>query len=172
MKLTTPTSGETAEQNHGSVTITSSYTITLNSGGSSAGNNFAQVDYGALGGLVFLDINDNGVVVGQARDASGRWRAFRWIPGSSQLEDLGDLGGGQSGAQAINADGTIVGWSYLPGGAERAFVWNPTTRRMSALGLLPGNSSAVAEDINDHGVIVGVSNDGVRNHAVRWTPAP
>jgi hypothetical protein len=60
VNLTTPAPGHLAEQTHGSVTVPQSYTVTLGSGGSSANNNFAEIDHGSLSGLVFLDINDSG----------------------------------------------------------------------------------------------------------------
>jgi hypothetical protein len=60
VKMTTPTSGDTAELSHGSVIIPPSYTTTVSAGSNSSGKNFPQVDFGSISGLVFLDINDSG----------------------------------------------------------------------------------------------------------------
>ncbi len=116
------------------------------------------------------DINDHGVVVGRTTSN----RAFRWLTGSTGVEDLGALDSTcttcTSIAHAINDAGRIVGASQkfaaLPG-VSRAFIW----RRRSL--LLPGGQmtdlgtlclgtqsllcSSEALNINNHGHVVGTS---------------
>jgi probable HAF family extracellular repeat protein len=52
-------------------------------------------DLGTLGGSESEALGvsaDGSVVVGDARNAEGRWRAFRWTA-SGGMRDLGTLGG-------------------------------------------------------------------------------
>jgi probable HAF family extracellular repeat protein len=66
---------------------------------------------------------DGRVVVGQARNAAGWWRAFRWTA-SGGMQDLGTLGGAESVASGVSADGqVIVGESRNTAGFVRAFRW-------------------------------------------------
>ena len=50
---------------------------------------------------------DGSVVVGEARNASGLLRAFRWTQATG-MQDLGTLGGDQSEAFGVSADGSVV----------------------------------------------------------------
>jgi sarcosine oxidase gamma subunit len=64
--LTTPSPDHLAEQSHGDisgsgiVTIPANLQISLQSGGSSSGNNFAEIAKGSLSGDVFNDFNNDG----------------------------------------------------------------------------------------------------------------
>ncbi|HSM05087.1 MAG TPA: hypothetical protein VK858_10685 [Longimicrobiales bacterium] len=111
------------------------------------------------------DLNDAGVVVGWAEDAQGRQRAVRWIDGIP--EDLGTLGGEEAAALGINRSGQIVGVSETEGELQ-AFVWDEGT--FTALPPGPAAAFAYAEDINDHGVVVGWSGGGgvVTQDATVW----
>jgi len=63
VKVTTPSSGDVVELSHGTVVIAPSYTVTLApTGTTSTGNNFAEIDYGSISGMIFLDNNDNAMV--------------------------------------------------------------------------------------------------------------
>ena len=56
-----------------------------------------------------------------------------------QITDLGDLGGGSSGAVAINNRGQVAGNSYVKTGSWHAFVWQ--NGKMTDLGTLGGDRS-------------------------------
>ncbi|GIV12363.1 MAG: hypothetical protein KatS3mg021_0645 [Fimbriimonadales bacterium] len=67
---------------------------------------------------------DGSVVVGEARNASGLLRAFRWTQATG-MQDLGTLpGGNTSEALGVSADGSVVvGEAYNASGYARAFRW-------------------------------------------------
>jgi probable HAF family extracellular repeat protein len=89
------------------------------------------------------------------------------------ITDLGTLGGDYSDAFAINNDAAlmqIVGRSRTASGVVHAFLWT-APGPMIDLGGLDGCTS-YANDINNHGQIVGESNDILRQRwAVVWTDA-
>lgn len=101
----------------------------------------------------------------------GTSRGFLWDNGV--ITDLGHLGGVQSQGFRINSAGDIVGYSRVipfPDGRTRAVVWKAGVIR--ELPLLPGGThDAFAYNINDAGVIVGLSPTAAgQPHAVRWVP--
>jgi probable HAF family extracellular repeat protein len=51
------------------------------------------------------------VVVGEATDGSGFWRAFRWTAATGMV-DIGTLGGPESAAYATNKDGSVIVGDY------------------------------------------------------------
>ena len=83
-------------------------------------------DLGTLGGdesWAYGVSADGSVVVGWARNAAGRSRAFRWTEAGG-MQDLGTLGGNSSWALGVSADGSVVvGWAYNAAGYQRAFRW-------------------------------------------------
>ena len=99
-------------------------------------------------------INDNNQIVGASDNASGWSQAVMWSNGT--VTDLGTLGGPQSAAYAINNNGQVTGWAQTSSDATDLFLWSNGT--MTDLGTF--GQDPVGEAINDHGVIVGQSDNG------------
>jgi probable HAF family extracellular repeat protein len=119
-------------------------------------------DLGTLPGgdySVAFAINDSGVVVGTSNTATSM-HAFSWTV-SQGLHDLGTLAGANaSSAFSINNQGQIAGSS----GAHAA-LW--TNGIIQDLGTL-GGASSEAHDVNNLGVVVGVSDTNSGSHAFSW----
>ncbi|WP_181259208.1 HAF repeat-containing protein [Pseudoduganella armeniaca] len=112
-------------------------------------------DLGTLGGpeSYASAINDAGVIIGAALDASNAWRAFRYEPGQG-MRDLGTLGGRGSNAIAISSTGFVAGYADVDERDYHAFVHDGRTMR--DLGTLGGRTS-YATDVNAAGVVVGAA---------------
>jgi len=106
-----------------------------------------------------------------AEGATGtRLRAFSWSNGV--MTNLGALPGATTNRFArgfgINDSGVVVG--EFNNDASRAFVFDPVVGSMVGLTRLAGdNDRGVAEDVNNAGVIVGISSNGTTSRATRWT---
>ncbi len=125
---------------------------------------FELTDLGTLGGnaAFALGINNRGDIVGTSRlTSSARPQlAFLAERGSSELRDLGTLDGSTfSRAFRVNQSGEAVGEAFTPAGASRAVLW-----RNGELEELAPGVSAVANDINNRGQVVGTSG----GQAVLW----
>jgi probable HAF family extracellular repeat protein len=76
-----------------------------------------------------------------------------------QVQDLGHLGGGYSGATGINDSGQVVGVSSTSDGKQHAFLYDASaTPEMQDLGTL-GSYGSEARGINDFGQVVGQADD-------------
>jgi len=129
-------------------------------GGAPAG--YELVDLGTLGGNASfaLGLNNRGDVVGTARTTSASRPQLAFVSGSEGLANLGTLEGSTfSRAFRINQGGEAVGEAFTATGASRAVLW--TTDGL--VELAPGRS-AVANDINNRGQVVGTSG----GQAVLW----
>ncbi len=115
-------------------------------------------------------ISNGGVAVGVSRNINNVSHATRWENGTAT--DLGSLGGELAFSEAfrLNENGQIVGRSTVTAGVtgQNAVVWENGTIR--SLGRLAGVNFGRANDINEHGFIVGTSSqfEGFSGRAVVW----
>jgi len=127
------------------------------------------IELGALGGdqSYAYDINNLGQIVGVAELAEGHphgSHAFLWENGA--MRDLGSPGR-ISWALAINERGQIAG-KYLVEGNNYTLPFFWENGQFTVLPNLSGNRTAVAEAINDDGVVVGYAGVPLYNHAAKW----
>jgi len=162
VKLTTPSSGDLAEQSHGAVTIAQSYAVTLNSGDSATGKNFAEVDYGSISGTVFLDVDDNGMQGGSGETGIANV--------SITLTGTDYLGAAVSKTTTTDSNGHFSFPNLLPSNSTGYSVKETTpagyldgTDKVGTVnGVLTGT-----EATND--TISGIVLDGCDNDAVNYT---
>jgi probable HAF family extracellular repeat protein len=128
-----------------------------------------------------MDINQQGDVVGfsnpdEPGDPEGEFisRAFLWINGATEAEDLGVLDGDAfSEAFAINSLGQVVGISF--GGSEgaRAFLYEDgDLKNLNDLVDIAPDVLLSAQDINDAGQITGRVRDGATGEVVAFVATP
>jgi len=125
-------------------------------------------------------VNDAGVVVGGAHDATGDLRAFRCDTAASPLQTktLETLGGVENSATAINDRGDIVGWSHrFPLGPDRtrrhAFLYSDASGMQDLNDLIRSGEGwhlLSAVDINNTGQIVGTAEHDGETKAFLLTP--
>ncbi|NHC14788.1 hypothetical protein [Motilibacter deserti] len=120
---------------------------------------YALVDLGSLGGTaVFgLGVNNRGVVVGTSRTSTATRPQIAFRAAGGTVTSLGTLPGSTfSRAFEVNVRGEAVGEAFTASPeVSRAVFWD-ASGRMTDLGTL-GGGSAVANDLNDEGTIVGSS---------------
>ena len=125
------------------------------------------------------DLNDHRRAVGQARRRDGHDHAVTWVlpqrPGARvRVVDLGRPAGSVgSTATAVNERGQVAG-----AGADADFfgvaaLWTPrlphgTRGTWRVLGALPGATGSVAEDLNDRGTVVGLSDPPEGDRGWLW----
>lgn len=129
------------------------------------------------------DINNNGIVVGQAYPALGYAHAYRREVDGTMV-DLGSLytdglGGRTSEALAINDSGMIVGKAYYQGtdapGGDCAFLYTQADGMLNLTTLLSGSSFSkltAATAISENGYIAGygISSLDGQEHAFLLAP--
>jgi len=105
-------------------------------------------------------INDDGQVVGDYRDSSGRFHGFFWDAGLFLTIDVPFPGATLTAPNGINNVGQIVGFYDDTIGGRHGFLYD----RGSFISLdFPNSQLTALTDINNHGQIVGVyvANDGI-----------
>lgn len=141
---------------------------------------YAIVNLGTLGGATSsaLDVNNNRQVTGNSLVTSdpgatgSLLRAFSWSPPTGPMFNLGALPGATTNrfarGYAMNDSGVVVG--EFNNDASRAFLYDPLVGAMIGLTRLAGdNDRGVAHDINNAGVVVGISSNGSVSRATKWT---
>ncbi len=117
-------------------------------------------DLGTLGGTLGTTtaINDRGDIVGSS-NLAGDLKSHPYIWTKSRgMQDLDTLGGASGVTNWINDEGDVAGKADLPGPSPQnhnAVLW--TKGVVHDLGTLPGDSCANAYYVNDHGQVVGTS---------------
>jgi probable HAF family extracellular repeat protein len=107
-------------------------------------------------------INDDGQVVGDYRDSSGRFHGFFWDAGLFLTIDVPFPGATGTAARGINNVGQIVGVYNDSSGIPHGFLYdNGIFTRFD----FPDAIATFPDDINDRGQIVGgyIDNDFVTN---------
>lgn len=141
---------------------------------------YSIVNLGTLGGATSfaLDVNNNRQATGNSLVTSdpgatgSLLRAYSWSPPTGPMINLGALPGATANrfarGYAISDSGVVVG--EFNNDASRAFVYDPLVGTMSGLTRLAGdNDRGVAHDVNNAGVVVGISSNGTVSRATMWT---
>lgn len=103
-------------------------------------------DYGVS---IASDINNLGEVVGYSATDTGTHHAYIWTP-TTDMIDLGPMGGEDSFAYGINDLEQVVGYYRTVSGIEKPFLWSAADG-MNDLGMEAGQ----AWQINNVGQVVG-----------------
>jgi len=108
-------------------------------------------------------VNDDGQVVGDYRDAAGKFHGFFWDAGLFLTIDVPLADARFTAATAINNVGQIVGFyiddnvtTSFPNGHTHGFIYDNGV--FTAFDF-PGAVETAAAGINDHGVILGTYED-------------
>jgi len=120
---------------------------------------------GGFLGLLALDLNDRGAVVGSAFLASGARHAALWQDGV--LSDLGTPDGATGSiARGVNNFNAVVGDAIIGFGSAAATWKDGVWTILPSVPTSDGGSSA--EAINDWGMIVGSGSNEISGVAALW----
>jgi hypothetical protein len=164
VKLTTPNAGDTAELSHSSVVIPTSYTTTLAAGGSSANNNFPEVDYGSLSGTVFLDINDSGIQdsgEGGIANAKITLTGTNYLGSAVSLTIMSDSGGKYSFPTLLPSNSSGYTLTETPPAGS--------INGVDMAGTINGQTVGVVSSSASLGVISKIALPGCNNAGINYT---
>jgi len=120
---------------------------------------------GATGGSFAQDINDQGVVAGSSKAATGQ-HAFTWTPGGG-MQDWGSFNPGSNsnfaGWNAISNAGVMAGTAYVLFSPFKASMARPGDTTITNISPVAQFSTGMALAINNHDVIVGYQNPNSGN---------
>jgi probable HAF family extracellular repeat protein len=105
---------------------------------------------------------DGSVVVGEATDGSGFWRAFRWTAATG-MQDIGTLGGPESAAFATNKDGSVIVGTSLTSSlsdSNACFIWTAQTGMQNFKTILDDAGVRTADNWISIDTLNGISADG------------
>jgi probable HAF family extracellular repeat protein len=105
---------------------------------------------------------DGSVVVGEATDGSGFWRAFRWTAATGMV-DIGTLGGPESAAYATNKDGSVIVGTTLTSSqsdSNACFIWTAQTGMQNFKTMLDDAGVHAADKWTTLDTLNGISADG------------
>jgi probable HAF family extracellular repeat protein len=152
-----------------------------NAGGTSIGATTQAVRYlpgGIVAPLGTLDgtsstafaVSRAGAIVGDAQDASGIARAFRWSAAAGMQQLFASAS--ESHARDVSAFEVVAGYTGLGLGSHRAFRWSATGGHVD-LGVPAGYQSSRGFGINAAGQVCGNANNaqGTVQAWVRHSPA-
>ena len=122
------------------------------SAGAQSAPRYTVIDLGTSAGAGPTAVGDGAFVSGTYFATNGQRRGFVWSNGAAA--DIGTLGG-IAQALAVNDTGLVVGYSVDPQNRQRAV--RVVGGVMSDLGVLAGGVHANANDVNDAGWAVGMS---------------
>ena len=112
---------------------------------------------------IAIAVSDDGsVVVGEATDGSGFWRAFRWTAATG-MQDIGTLGGPESAAYATNKDGSVIVGTSLTNSASDStvcFIWTAQTGMQNFKTVLEDAGVHTADNWTTLDTLNGISANG------------
>ena len=116
------------------------------------------------------EINNNGIVVGEARRTDTFLHAFRYNSATDTIEDLHDLTFRHSGAYGVNESADVAGWMEAYTNEIYATVWPAGEDRIELPCFVFGPAYAYckAEHINDLGDVVGTDVSANPEPAIGW----
>ncbi len=116
------------------------------------------------------EINNHGLVVGEARRADLNFHAFRYDSASDAILDLHDPAYRSSGAYGINDHGDVAGWINAFTNENYASVWPAGGGRIDLPIQVfgPGYVYCRAEHVNDLGDVVGTDVSASTEPSIGW----
>lgn len=113
-------------------------------------------------------MNNAGQIVGYTVDDNGSHAALWDAAGIHYLDGVSSAFS-NSQANAINNNGEIVGLSQFDSQYNHATYWSAGAHAVTDIGTIANKGGSFANDINDHGVVVGSGTAEHGQHAFTYT---